>query len=226
VARALGSGARVTGIDVAEPMLAAAARAHAETEPGGGGATVDFLLGDAQTHPFAPERFDLIVSRCGVMFFADPVAAFANLRAATTNGGGLRFVAWRSAEENPFMTTAERAARPLLGPDRLPLRDPDAPGQFAFANADILRGVLGDAGWADVELRALDTPCAFPEAQLLPYVTRVGPLANALRAVDDDATRARVLDAVREAFAPFVHDGEVRFTARMWDVGATNASQR
>ena len=115
------------GIDISEPMIAAA-RARAERE----GTPASFICADAQTHAFEPASFDMIISRFGVMFFDDSVRAFANLRRAATDDAELRFVAWRSAAENPFMTTAERAAAPLL--PNLPARRPDAPGQFAFAD--------------------------------------------------------------------------------------------
>lgn len=230
LAHALGPDAHITGIDIAAPMLAAA-RERLEEAAGAAGASsaagvaaVELVEGDAQTYGFERGVFDLVVSRCGVMFFEDPVAAFANLRAATRAGGGLRMVVWRSAEENAFMTAAVRAARPLVAPELLPEPVPNAPGQFAFANERFLRGVLEEAGWADVELRELDTRCVFPEAQLMPYVTRVGAVANVLPRLDDQM-RARVLEVVREAFAPFVRGGAVCYTACMWDVRATNARE-
>lgn len=92
VARLLGRSGRCTGIDVSERMLAAArARAVRERVP------ASFVRADAQVHAFEERCFDLVVSRFGVMFFADPVVAFANLRRAAMVGAGLRFVAWRSA---------------------------------------------------------------------------------------------------------------------------------
>ena len=127
VARLLGAKGRCTGIDISEPMIAAA-RARAERE----GTPASFIRADAQTHAFEPASFDMIISRFGVMFFDDSVRAFANLRRAARDDAELRFIAWRSAAENPFMTTAERAAAPLL--PNLPARRPDAPGQFAFAD--------------------------------------------------------------------------------------------
>ena len=129
VARRLGAKGRCIGIDISEPMIAAA-RARAERE----GTPASFIRADAQTHAFEPASFDMIISRFGVMFFDDSVRAFANLRRAAKQTPSLRFIAWRSAAENPFMTTAERAAAPLL--PNLPARRPDAPGQFAFADRD------------------------------------------------------------------------------------------
>lgn len=212
VARRLGADGHCTGIDISGPMIAAA-RLRAERE----GVPATFLLADAQEHAFAPGSFDLIVSRFGLMFFDDFARAFANLRRAASDGAEMRFVAWRSAAENPFMTTAERAAAPLL-PD-LPPRRPDAPGQFALADESRVRAILEESGWADVDLRPIDVVCTLPEGDLMRYLTRLGPVGLALQAVDDP-TRARVLETVRAAFDPFVHGAEVRFTAACWLVTA------
>ena len=115
------------------------------------------------------------------------------------------------------MTTAERAAAPLL-PD-LPPRRPDAPGQFAFADAQRVRGILEDSGWADIRVEPIDVVCAMPEAELNQYLARFGPVGLVLRSADDE-TRARVLAVVRTAFARYVIDGEVRFTAACWMIAA------
>lgn len=212
VARRLGREGHCTGIDISEPMIAAArSRAEAERAP------ASFIRADAQRHGFEPGSFEMIVSRFGVMFFDDPVAAFANLRRAAGEGAGLRFVAWRSPEENPFMTTAERAAAPLL--PELPARRPDAPGPFAFADADRVARILEESGWTEIGVRPVDVPCAFPEKDLVRYLSRIGPVSLALREADAP-TRARVLAAVRDAFDPYVHGAEVRYTAACWLVDA------
>lgn len=212
VARLLGAGGRCTGLDVSEPMIAAA-RARAERE----GAPATFVVADAQTHAFEPASFDMLISRFGVMFFADPVRAFANLRRAAADGAGLRFIAWRSPAENPFMTTAERAAAPLL-PD-LPPREPDAPGPFAFADAGRVTRILLESGWEDVDIHPIDVPCALPANDLPRYLSRFGPVGQALGDADEP-TRSHILETVRAAFDPFVHGDAVRYTAACWMVGA------
>lgn len=212
VARRLGPAARCVGVDISEPMIVAAReRAEREDTP------ASFVRADAQDHAFEPGAFDAVVSRFGVMFFGDPVRAFANLRRAARDGAGLRFVAWRGPADNPFMTTAERAAAPFL-PD-LPVRRPDEPGQFAFADADRVRRILADAGWTGIEVRPLDVECSFPERELVGYFSRMGPVGQALREVDG-ATRKEVVETVRAAFEPFVHGPDVRFTASCWIVDA------
>lgn len=205
--------AESVGVDISEPMIAAA-RARAERE----GARATFVRADAQEHAFEPGAFDMVMSRFGVMFFSDPVKAFANLRRATKDGGALRLAVWRGAEENPFMTTAERAAAPLL-PD-LPERRPDAPGQFAFADPGKVRGILEEAGWDDVDARPVDVECTMPEAALVTYLTRFGPVGLVLQEADE-RTREEVVNVVRAAFDPYVRGDEVRLTAALWLVTAS-----
>jgi len=213
IARVLGPAGHCTGVDISEPMLAlATARAAREGSP------ARFVRANPQHHSFEPGSADLIVSRFGVMFFDDPVRAFANLRHAATGEGALRFIAWRSAAENPFMTTAERAAAPLL--PALPPRLPDAPGQFAFASAERVRAILEQSGWSRIDIRPLDVACAMPEAELRRYITRLGPVAVVLPDVDEQ-TRDTAVAAVRAAFDPYVHGAEVRFTAACWWASAT-----
>jgi ubiquinone/menaquinone biosynthesis C-methylase UbiE len=206
------------GLDISAPMIAVA-RARAERE----GSPARFIVADAQSYAFEPASFDAIISRFGVMFFADPLAAFANLRRALRDGGELHAIAWRQAAENPFMTAAERAAAPLL--PNMPARRVDGPGQFAFADASRVRGMLERSGWAEIDLRPLDVTCVFPEKELVPYMTRLGPLGRVLDTVDE-ATRERVVGAVRAAFDPFVFGAEVRFNAACWMIRALNCSSQ
>lgn len=214
IVRALGAKGRCTGIDISAPMIEAA-QARAEWE----GVPADFVVADAESHRFEQARFDRVVSRFGVMFFTDPVAAFANLRGSARRGAALDLIVWRSAADNPFMTTAERAAAPLL--PELPARKP-GPGQFGFADPDHVRAILEQGGWRNIEIHALDVPCAMPEAELERYFTRLGPLGRVLDQVDT-LLRARLIETVRAAFEPYVRQGEVRFTAACWRIGGRAA---
>ena len=211
-ARRLGVNGHCTGIDISQPMIAAA-RARAERE----GAPASFIQADAQIHALEPASFDVIISRLGVMFFDDSGRAFANLRRSSRDDARLQFIAWRGAAENPFMTTAERAAAPLL--PNLPARRPDAPGQFAFADRDRVYSILDASGWAEIDIRAIDVACSLPEQELVRYLTRLGPVGLILHEADDQ-TRALVIETIRAAFDSYVHAGEVRFTAACWMVGA------
>lgn len=211
-ARQLGAKGRCVGVDISEPMLAAA-RARAERE----GTPASFIRANAQSHAFEPASFDLLISRFGVMFFNDPVQAFANLRRASRPDAELRFIAWRSAAENPFMTTAERAAAPLL--PTLPARPPEGPGQFAFADPGRVHSILEESGWAGIGLRPIDVTCTLPEKELVRYFTRHGPVGLFLQQADD-RTRQQVVETVRAAFEPYVHGDEVRFTGACWMLSA------
>jgi SAM-dependent methyltransferase len=217
-ARQLGGEGQVVGIDISAPMIDVA-RARATRE----GSTATFICGDAQSHGFEPASFDRILSRLGVMFFDDPVQAFANLRSAATDGAELRFLAWRGPEDNPFMTTAERAAAALL--PNIPARHPDAPGQFAFADRQRTVRILEDSGWLQIDIRPVDMACTFPESQLVRYFTRLGPLGRVLHEADDP-TRARIIETVRPAFDSYVHGAAVHFTAACWLAVARAANPR
>jgi len=200
------------GVDISEPMIAEA-RARAERE----GSGAEFICADAQNYAFEAGSFDMVISRFGVMFFDDPVRAFRNLHSAMKVGGELRMIVWRGAEENPFMTTAERTAAPML--PSLPARRPGAPGQFALADADRVREILEASGWRGVEIRKVDVECTLPEKDLVRYLSRLGPVGRALQELDE-GTRAPVVKEVRAAFEKFVRGSEARYTAACWMVGA------
>lgn len=217
IAQQLGAAGQCTGLDISEPMITLA-RTRAEQE----GVPANFIVANAQAHVFEPAGFDMIVSRFGVMFFDDPRQAFSNLRHAARNDAELRCIAWRSAAENPFMTTAERAAAPLL--PALPARRPGAPGQFAFADPQLVQDILTESGWTDIAIRPVDAVCTLSEADLSLYLTRLGPVGLLLQSADEQ-TRAQVIAAVRAAFEPYVHGDEVRFEAACWMISASSRGQ-
>lgn len=212
VARKLGASGACTGIDVSDPMLAAA-RARAAHES----ASATFIRADAQTHAFAPASFDMFISRFGVMFFDEPVEAFVNLRRAARDDAELRFLVWRSADDNPFMTTAERAAAPVL--PNLPARRPGAPGQFSLGDRQRISSILERSGWAETGIHPIDVECTLPEQELVGYLTRLGPVGAALQDVDE-RTRTQVIETVRAAFNRYVQGTEVRYTAACWMIRA------
>ncbi|MBX9798864.1 MAG: class I SAM-dependent methyltransferase [Burkholderiaceae bacterium] len=213
VSRQLGSQGLCTGIDISQQMMDVAHTAAKEQ-----GLTTRFICDDAQRYAFVPASFDVIMSRFGMMFFDDPVAAFTNLRQAARTHAELRFIAWRSADENPFMTTAERVGSSLL--PHMPVRKPDEPGQFAFANKERVKQILRASGWKEPAVAAIDVPCSFEAKDLPLYLTRMGPLGRALQR-EDEQTRSRVIQVVRHAFEPYVHGRQVSFNAACWKVTAS-----
>jgi len=215
IARRLDTQGTAVGVDISAPMIALA-RKRAEREP----FATTFICADAQSHAFETASVDLILSRFGVMFFADPIRAFANLRRAVRDDGRITFIGWRSADENPFMTTAERAAAPFL-PELAPRR-PNAPGQFAFANRERVRTILQESGWNEIEIRSIDVVCVLPEKDLVRYVTRLGPVGLALEKADE-RTRTQIVEKIRPAFDAYVDGDEVRVTAASWMVSARPA---
>ncbi len=215
LAQRLGQGGHATGIDLSAPMIDVARQRAADA-----GLPVDFIASDAAQPPLPGGSIDHIVSRFGVMFFDNPMQAFTRLRDTTRQGGTLHAVAWRSAAENAFMTTAERAAASLLP---LPPRVPDGPGQFAFADPQKVRGILDAAGWGEVTITPLDVPCEIARSDLRTYISLLGPVGTALRSETlDAAERERILDILEAAFVPFVVGDRVQFTAACWVIEGTN----
>lgn len=219
LARRVGEEGEVTGLDVSAPMLQAAetaARAAAVSQ-------VCFVEADAQTFAFPPAGADAAFSRFGVMFFADPVAAFTNLRAALKPAGRLAFVCWRDVSENPFMTIPFEAAAHLLG-EQEAAADASAPGPFALADPKRLRAILTDAGFSQIDLAPHDERVGSGDLDQTTEVSlRIGPLGRALR--DRRDLVAVVRPAVRAALAPHVTTDGVRIDSASWIVTARNGSK-
>jgi SAM-dependent methyltransferase len=147
VAEKVGTRGSVLAVDISEPMLAIARRRS--TERGHG--HVRFLHGDAQSHDFEPKAYDLVLSRFGVMFFSDPVAAFANLMSALRPGGRLAFVCWAPLEDNPWFKEPLAAGIRWLGPPEP--QPPRAPGPLALAETGYIEEILRDAGSSNAASR-------------------------------------------------------------------------
>lgn len=190
LARRVGAEGAVLGADISAPMLAVAQRRAAAA----GLTWARFTQADAQVHAFEPA--DGFFSRFGVMFFADPTAAFANMRGALKPGGRLAFLCWRSPMENPVLTAASIAAAPLLPEPPAP-PDPTAPGPFAFADKDRLAGILKAAGFADVAIEPHDQKMGWPDVDTaMTLALKIGPLGAALRERPELADK--VVGAVRD----------------------------
>jgi SAM-dependent methyltransferase len=209
LARAVAPDGAVTGMDVSGAVLEYARRDAL------GRAQVSFVQADVQTYPFEPATFDAAFSRFGVMFFADPTAAFANIRRSLKPRGRLTFVCWRALAENQLDELPLRAALPYLPPQPAP--DTDAPGPFAFADAERLRGILQAAGFSDITITAHDELVSSGDLEaMLAVSTQVGALGKILR--ENPALKTAALPAVRAALA--AHDGlhGVQLNAATWVV--------
>lgn len=206
----------VLGVDISGPLLShARSRAH-------GVANLRFEQADAQTYAFEPQAFDAVFSRFGVMFFADPVAAFRNLRTALRSNGQLGFVCWRDMAENPSFALPLQAALPLLpAPPVFP--EPGAPGPFAFADRRRIQDILQRAGFVEIDIIANDSEIIFagrPDIDgAVELALQVGPLSRALGGADDSVI-AKVRAAVRAAFVPHHGASGVRLPAATWIVVA------
>jgi SAM-dependent methyltransferase len=218
LARHLGTGARVTGVDISRPMLEVA-RARAATGPAA--ASVDFLLADAAAHPFTAPGFDLLFSRFGVMFFADPLAAWRNLHAACAPGARVVFCCWQAPALNDWVRLPLQAALRHV-PAPAPA-DPHAPGPFAFADRARVTGILEAAGFGAVQFDDLQMELCFAEGDDLAAATeamvQAGPV-NALLAALEDGARARALDDIGAALAPHYRDAKMMMHSAAWLVSA------
>ncbi len=195
------------------PPPGAGARARPEAA---GLANVTLVEGDAQTDRAPGGPFDAMLSRFGVMFFADPVAAFANVASQLRPGAPLTFVAWAAAAQNPWLARPAAAAAARLGPASP--ADPDAPGPTAFRDPARVTGLLARAGLRDVGAEVCDVELHHPggPAALADLGVEVGPAASCLRRCAGTADdRQAVAGAIEEAFAEFASPDGVRIPARV-----------
>ena len=215
-------GAVPFGVDISEPMTDAARRRVPE-------ATV--TLGDAQTMDLRAvaggASFDRVISRFGVMFFDDPVAAFTNIRGAAAPGSSVAFVCWREGDNPMFTAGIDVLAAKLDSPPAA--LDPSAPGPLAFGNPDRVRAILTEAGWNDVALEAFDGVCNFgiggsdgvEERLALILANRTGQQARAeLEAKLGADGWAGVVEELRDELRRQRVDGVVQFPGRTWVVTA------
>jgi SAM-dependent methyltransferase len=216
LARRVSPGGTVTGVDISRPMLARARERAAGLDG------VTFVEADAQHHAFTPATADVIFSRFGVMFFADPASAFANLRGALRPGGRLGFVCWQAPQQNPWMMHAMMALMqhiPLPPPPA-----PDAPGPFAFADDARVRRILGDAGFTNVAIEPIDTTVLVGGAgatidQAVQFIMRMGAAAAPVEAATPEQRRAAA-EAVHEVYRAHHGPDGVRMGAATWIVTA------
>jgi SAM-dependent methyltransferase len=216
IAARVGPTGSVLGVDISTPMLELARSRVKEA----GVSNVRFENADAQTHPLPAGAFDLCHSRFGVMFFVDPVAAFANLARALRPGGRLAFVCWQPMMQNawvrePMMAVAKSMPLPPPPP-------PGAPGPFAFGDAARTRGILEQAGFSDVALEPRTTELSLGKdaEDAARFVSEIGPVSRVLREAPE-AARKSAGAAISELVASRLTPNGVSLGCAVWIVTAT-----
>jgi len=215
IARAVGPSGHVLGIDVSAPMIALASERLREFS------STTCLRGDAAEIPLRHLVVDQVVSRFGVMFFGDPVAAFANLGTGLATGGGVRFACWRSVSENPWLQIPLHAVYEHA--PRLPKPDPEEPGPFSFADPARVTRILTSAGFTTPSFTPLDIQMDIAAGGTLEdavfQASSMGPARRALADQPDDV-RAAAIASIRRVLAPHASDAGVKLPGAVWLVAA------
>jgi len=213
----VGQRGHVTGIDISEPMLGRARELAPADAP------VEFVLADATVHRFAPGGTDLLFSRFGVMFFAQPSDSFANMRTALRPGGRLAFACWRTPRDNPWMMAGLQEAYKFV--PKLPEVKPDDPGPFSFANEERVEKILNAAGFSDISMEradlSLDIAIGRGLEAAVETVLAIGPTSRALEGQPPDKIAAAT-QSIRTALASHQKGDTVPLGGSIWIVTAAN----
>ena len=216
LARRVAPAGHVLGIDISVPMLERARQLTPKDLP------ADYVLADATVYPFDPASFDLLVSRFGVMFFADPVLSFRNLRMALRPKGRLAFACWREPRENGWMMAPLMAVYKHV--PKLPQLGPEDPGPFSFADEARVKRILGEAGFTDIAMQAC--PLTFDIAAgkgleaAVQGTLEIGPASRALEGHPPEVV-ASAIQSIREALTPFAKGQSVLLPGAIWLVTAS-----
>ena len=207
-------GKSVLGVDISKPLIDLAWERSKMME------TVEFAHGDAAEMSYDKKR-DVVVSRFGVMFFSDPVNAFANIRNQIRGDGRMVFACWQSPMKNLWARAPLEAAMPFFKQPPTP-REPHAPGPFAFADSEYLTDTLMDAGWKTVELTDWTSKIRLPGGDVeetAAFMMEMGPLSKIMK--DQDLDEKRVQSALIEKLSHAANaDGTVDMQASVWIVRA------
>ena len=210
-ARAARDGAAL-GVDLSSRMLGYARRRAADE----GLANASFLHADAQIYPFEPASFDVVISRTAAMFFSDHAAAFSNLHDALVPGGRMALTVWQGIEGNEWL---QQIAGALAAGRDMPMPPPDA-GPFSLANADRVRGLLTDAGFADIEFVGTEAGMWFGENADDATRFILGLQGWMLEGLDE-AGRQRAIDNLRASTSGHETPDGVLFGSATWTITAS-----
>jgi ubiquinone/menaquinone biosynthesis C-methylase UbiE len=208
---------RVLGIDVSAPMLERARQLAPKDLP------IEFALADATVYPFEPDRADLLCSRFGVMFFADPARSFMNMRRGLRRGARITFSCWREPNRNSWaMLPLQEAYRHV---PRLPERGPEEPGPFSFASERRVGDILERAGFSSIEFEpvnlAFDLALGQGLETAIDIALHFGPTSRALDGQPPEL-RAAAAESIRTALARYEVRGTVPLPGSFWIVSARN----
>jgi ubiquinone/menaquinone biosynthesis C-methylase UbiE len=207
------------GADLSKPLLKIATdRAHAASID-----NVEFLAADAQTHAFVDDTFDLVISQFGVMFFDDPVSAFANVRRALAPGGLVAFVCWQALDANEWVNVIGRAvahhtALPALGGQA------GGPGMFSLQDSNEITALLDASGFAQIEIESISPTILLGGGGTLEeafeFLLGMG-IARGLLSPVDDGARDETTQTIRASLAQRYEPGVgVRLGTGAWLVTA------
>ena len=179
------SGAEVWGVDISTAMID---RAKEKDNTAG---NVAFSVADAASQAYSADH-SLAFSRFGVMFFADPVKAFANIRSALVPSGRLVFLCWQLPAANPWLSIAGAALQPFQPADAPP-PDPEAPGPFRFGVPEYTQEVLSSAGFTNIKLQAVvkDLHLGDTVDEVMRFQSNIGPLSGLLETLDESRHERR-----------------------------------
>jgi len=224
IAAIVGPAGEVLGVDVAQRFIETAQREAVEAAC----ANVRFSVADVQTDALGGP-YDMAFSRFGTMFFANPVAALANIRASLAPGGRLVMVVWRRRMDNAWLHRAQTIVEGIVSRPEEYDEPTCGPGPFSMADADSTSEVLIRAGFSDIALRRCDHPILIGRdlEEAIDFVTAIGPAGEILRLAGDRAAHLHeeVRKALRDGLSEYVGADGVRAPASTWTVSAT-APQR
>lgn len=210
----------VLGADISGPLVAVAVdRARAESLT-----NVEFVVADAQTHPFGEGAFDLVVSQFGLMFFDQPATAFANLRRCLASGGRIAFTCWQEMEANEWLSIVAGAVAPHVA---LPSLGGQAggPGMFSLKDGSEVAALLDQAGFINVDIEPVSTGVLIGGGgtldEAVDFLLGMGMVRGLLSHLDPDP-RTPAVETIRGSLADRDEPGVgVRLGAAVWLVSAT-----
>lgn len=220
----VGASGEVVGIDCTEAFLEIGKQELASTLY----ANVDYILGDAQNHPFADNAFDVAISRFGVMFFENRVAAMKNIHRSLKPGGKMMLIVWRSLKDNYCWNVGKSMTlRHLQEPQQVGATC--GPGPFSMANEEMTRGMLAAAGFDDVEIFQQnddDVMMGSTLEEAIDFQLLVGPSGEIIRESGQQGQDAipAIREDLRVELSKFLRGSEVWMPSSAWVIVASKAT--